>query len=178
MSGVTYKKEFRKQKDLRGKRAGGKPGAPDKRRELTPRQKAGKNLLKELALYPEIQDDRKKAMRNEVLGLEQLDHMSMRVLAAVLAYLETRIFNLENFPEGVDPYVKKLLPTQDERLKSNITESDEILSLKFKAEIYQYLTRLALYRQDTREALGDRDTAVLEDLEADDPHDMFDYEED
>jgi hypothetical protein len=111
------------------------------RRVMTPSELAAWRLNQALAKYPEFTREARQSLQDEFIDMTGLRTMNMKVLAAVLSFLNKNQPIPDNFHNNIIvPYIRQLLPSD--------LDSDERnrLIIRFKAEMLTYMRAIDRFR--------------------------------
>ena len=101
----------------------------------TPSEIAANKLSKALEKYPDITQEGRQIFRNEFVDMPNLRYMNMKVMAAVISFMNKNKFVPENFKDDIIiPYMSQLLP------KDGVSPEDRRrLIIRFKAQMLIYI---------------------------------------
>jgi hypothetical protein len=126
----------------RGAKSPRRPGA--RRRQLTPEQLAGIALSRALAEIPGTTEELRRQFQDEMMEMEQIRYMNMRVLAATLMFLHNVGDEVtpENFTDqNLAPVIINVLPASD------LPEMERRLTyIKLKETILRYIRAVQIFR--------------------------------
>ena len=138
------------------------------KKQMTDVQIATSDLDKELRSYPDITEAGRMYWRDEMAGMEQIRYMNMKVLAAVLVYLNEIRGNL--IPEAftnqrLEPFFEKLFKAKarktgegevigkkETEVETRNKEEDRTMKvIRYKEMFLRYARAVLLYRAEFQE---------------------------